>query len=358
LDSLSAKGLDSELIGELQEMGPSAIAQIKALNSMSDSELEKYAALWSIKHAQAREQAVGELEGLRIETQNNIAQLRVEASQELEDYRVVWQQKMNQVTIDANAELEQLRKDFGEKVGLIKKDTETETQEMVDTAQAILEEAGWDETGKQIVTGIKKGVEDEKPSFLDALTQMALEGVQAVKDTLDINSPSRVFQELGNYTGLGFVKGLTDYADKSYNAAANMAGYATDGLSNAIANVSDLVNGEFDMQPTIRPVLDFTDVAKGFGELNGLFGYTRTLALAGQTSLAFDSAMDKDGVTVTVDNDGVVQELRSLRNEMADMTARLERMQVVLDTGTLIGELADPMDSALGQKQAFRGRGI
>ena len=358
LGSLSARGLSSELVGELQEMGPSAIAQIKALNSMSDSELEKYAALWSIKHAQAREQAVGELEGLRIETQNNIAQLRVDAERELDDYRATWQTKMNQVTIDANRELEELRQAFGEKVGLIKKDTEKETQEMADAAQAILKEAGWDETGKQIVTGIKAGVEEEKPNFLDALTQMALDGVQAVKDTLDINSPSRVFQELGNFTGLGFVKGLTDYADKSYDAAANMAGYATDGLSNAISTVSDLVNGEFDMQPSIRPVLDFTDVARGAGELNNLFGYTRTLALAGQTSLAFNSTLDKDGMTVTVDNDGVVQELRSLRSEMAEMTARLERMQVVLDTGTLVGEMADPLDAALGQKQAFRGRGI
>ena len=358
LGSLSVRGLSSELVGELQEMGPSAIAQIKALNSMSDSELEKYAALWSIKHAQAREQAVGELEGLRIETQNNIAQLRVEAERELDDYRATWQTKMNQVTIDANRELEELRQAFGEKVGLIKKDTEKETQEMVDTAQAILKEAGWDETGKQIVTGIKAGVEEEKPNFLDALTQMALEGVQAVKDTLDINSPSRVFQELGNYTGLGFVKGLTDYANKSYDAAANVAGYATDGLSNAISKVSDLVNGEFDMQPTIRPVLDFTDVARGAGELNSLLGYTRTLALAGQTSLAFNSTLDKDGMTVTVDNDGVVQELRSLRSEMAEMTARMERMQVVLDTGTLVGQMADPLDAALGQKQTFRGRGI
>ena len=358
LGSLSARGLSSELVGELREMGPSAIAQIKALNSMSDSELEKYAALWSIKHAQAREQAVGELEGLRIETQNNIAQLRVEAERELDDYRATWQTKMNQVTIDANRELEELRQAFGEKVGLIKKDTEKETQEMVDTAQAILKEAGWDETGKQIVTGIKAGVEEEKPNFLDALTQMALEGVQAVKDTLDINSPSRVFQELGNYTGLGFVKGLTDYANKSYDAAANVAGYATDGLSNAISKVSDLVNGEFDMQPTIRPVLDFTDVARGAGELNSLLGYTRTLTLAGQTSLAFNSTLDKDGMTVTVDNDGVVQELRSLRSEMAEMTARMERMQVVLDTGTLVGQIADPLDAALGQKQTFRGRGI
>ena len=63
-------------------------------------------------------------------------------------------------------------------------------------------------------------------------------------------------------------------------------------------------------------------------------------------------------MTVTVDNDGVVQELRSLRSEMAEMTARMERMQVVLDTGTLVGQMADPLDAALGQKQTFRGRGI
>lgn len=43
--------MDSELIEELQEMGPSAIAEIKALNSMSDSELEKYDALWSLPGA-------------------------------------------------------------------------------------------------------------------------------------------------------------------------------------------------------------------------------------------------------------------------------------------------------------------
>lgn len=358
LSSLSSRGLNSELIEELQAMGPSAIAQIEALNSMSDSELEKYAALWSIKHAQAREQAVSELEGLRIETQNNIAQLRIDAENELDDYRAVWQEKMDQVTTDVNRELEQLRKNFGEKVGFIRKDTEKETQEMVTAAQAILKGAGWDETGKQIVTGIKNGVVEEKPAFLNALTQMALEGVKAVKDTLDIHSPSGVFRKLGNYSGLGFVNGLAEYAQKSYNAAAGIAGYAADGLSNVMGTVSDLLNGGFDMQPKIRPVLDFSDISRGVGELNGLFGYTRTLALAGQTSMAFNSTLDKDCMTVNVDNGSVVQELRSLRKDMSFMTEKLQKMQIVMNTGALVGELAGPMDNALGQRAIYRQRGI
>ena len=358
LDSLSKRGLDSGLIEELQEMGPSAISQIKALNSMTDSELEKYASLWSIKHAQAREQAVGELEGLRIETQNNIAQLRADAAQELDEYRSVWQTKLDQITADSNAELEQLRRDFGEKVGLIKLDTEKDMQEMASTAQAILREAGWDETGKEIVSGLTEGVKEERPNFIDELTSMALESVKAVKETLEINSPSRVTQKLGNYTGLGFVKGLRDYADKSYNAGANMAESMKSGLSNAMSAVGDLMSGDMDMQPTIRPVLDLSNLTGAANELDSLFYPQKTMNLVGQASLSFRSAEDRGQSTLTVDNSDVVEELRSLRSEMAAMSDRMKRMQVVLDTGALVGEMAAPMDAALGQRSIYRGRGI
>ena len=357
LDSLSKRGLDSGLIEELQEMGPSAISQIKALNSMTDSELEKYASLWSIKHAQAREQAVGELEGLRIETQNNIAQLRADAAQDLDEYRSVWQTKLDQITADSNAELEQLRRDFGEKVGLIKLDTEKDMQEMASTAQAILREAGWDETGKEIVSGLTEGVKEERPNFIDELTSMALESVKAVKKTLEINSPSRVTQKLGNYTGLGFVKGLRDYADKSYNAGANMAESMKSGLSNAMSAVGDLMSGDMDMQPTIRPVLDLSNLTGAANELDSLFYPQKTMNLVGQASLSFRSAEDRGQSTLTVDNSDVVEELRSLRSEMAAMSDRMKRIQVVLDTGALVGEMAAPMDAALGQRSIYKGRG-
>lgn len=357
LDSLSARGLDSDLIGELQQMGPDAISQIKALNSMSDSELEKYAALWSVKHAQAREQAVGELEGLRIETQNNIAQLRVEADRELEEYRSVWQSKMAQVTADADAELERLRKEFGEKVGLIKTNTEDDLKEMSETAQKILREAGWDETGKQIVTGLTDGVQSERSSFIDELTNMALAGVEAVKTTLDINSPSRVFRELGNFTGLGFVNGLHSYVEKSYDIGADMAESAKSGLSNVLQTVADIVNGGGEMEPTIRPVLDLSNVASGVDTLDSLFYSRRAIGLAGQASVAFSSPRDKSQAAFTVNNSDVVAELKSLRGEMAAMAEKMERMRVVLDTGTLVGEMVGPMDTALGQRATYKGRG-
>ena len=294
---------------------------------------------------------------MRIETQEQIAQLRVDAEVELEEYRITWQQELAQLEADTSSQLASLRQEFAENVGLIKKDTEAEMQEMTEVAKKILSEAGWTETGQQIPAGLAEGVSLSKSAFLDELTNMALAGVEAVKSTLEINSPSRVFRELGNFTGLGFVSGLSDYVEKSYAAGANMANYATDGLSNAMSIVADLLNGDMDAQPTIRPVLDLSNVMRGAEQINSLFYPQRTIGLAGQASLAFAEYGRNGGTTVNVDNNDVVEELRALRSEMAEMTERMERMRVVLDTGTLVGEMAGPMDNALGQRAARRGRG-
>lgn len=357
LGQLSARGVDSDLIAELQEMGPSAIEEIRALNSMSDDELEKYVSLWSIKHAQARDQATSELEGLRVETQEQIAQLRADAAVELEEYRLTWQSEMAQLEEDTSRQLASLRQEFSENVGLIKRDTEAKMTEMTEAARKILSEAGWTETGQQIPAGLAQGVAQSKSTFIDELTSMALAGVEAVKSTLEINSPSRVFRELGSFTGLGFVSGLAGYAERSFAAGADMADSAVDGLSGAIAGLPDLLSGEAEMRPTIRPVLDLSDLTGASTQIDSLFYPLRSIRLAGQASLAFQNASGENRMTVKVDNDDIIEELRTLRSEMAEMTERMERMRVVLDTGTLVGEMAGPMDNALGQRATRRGRG-
>ena len=357
LGQLSARGVDSDLIAELQEMGPSAIEEIRALNSMSDDELEKYVSLWSIKHAQARDQATSELEGLRVETQEQIAQLRADAAVELEEYRLTWQSEMAQLEEDTSRQLASLRQEFSENVGLIKRDTEAKMAEMTEAARKILSEAGWTETGQQIPAGLAQGVAQSKSTFIDELTSMALAGVEAVKSTLEINSPSRVFRELGSSTGLGFVSGLAGYAERSFAAGADMADSAVDGLSGAIAGLPDLLSGEAEMRPTIRPVLDLSDLTGASTQIDSLFYPLRSIRLAGQASLAFQNASGENRMTVKVDNDDIIEELRTLRSEMAEMTERMERMRVVLDTGTLVGEMAGPMDNALGQRATRRGRG-
>ena len=123
--------------------------------------------------------------------------------------------------------------------------------------------------------------------------------------------------------------------------------------------IADIVSGGFDMEPVIRPVLDLSAVSAGADALNNLFYSQRTVGLVGQAAVAFEAQRGGSSqTTISVDNDDVVAELRTLRGEMASMLERMEKLRVVLNTGALVGELAEPMDVALGQRSTQRGRGI
>jgi phage-related protein len=75
LKSLTSRGVSEGFIAELEKMGPKAAGQIQALTTMTDSQLNDYVKLWEEKHRLAKEKAVGELEGLRIETEKKIQEL-------------------------------------------------------------------------------------------------------------------------------------------------------------------------------------------------------------------------------------------------------------------------------------------
>ena len=152
------------------------------------------------------------------------------------------------------------------------------------------------------------------------------------------------------------MKGLQDYVDRSYAAGSEMAESAEGGLSGVLQTIADIVSGGFDMEPVIRPVLDLSAVSAGADALNNLFYSQRAV---GQAAVAFEAQRSGSSqTTISVDNDDVVAELRTLRGEMASMLERMEKLRVVLNTGALVGELAEPMDAALGQRSTQRGRGI
>ncbi|KZN96165.1 hypothetical protein AZI98_08865 [Aeribacillus pallidus] len=93
LQGLAKKGVDEGLIKELQKAGPAAAMQVKALNSMSKKELDKYVALWREKNKLARQQATSELAKLRQETQRKIQELQQSLKPlgiEWEKFKKVW----------------------------------------------------------------------------------------------------------------------------------------------------------------------------------------------------------------------------------------------------------------------------
>lgn len=109
---------------------------------------------------------------------------------------------------------------------------------------------------------------------------MAAAAARAAEKELDINSPSKVSYGIGSFFGKGFVNALIDYTSKSYKAGSEIAKSAKNGLSNAISKITDVIEGDIDTQPTIRPVLDLSDVETGTSRLNTLFSRTQAMSIS------------------------------------------------------------------------------
>ena len=108
---------------------------------------------------------------------------------------------------------------------------------------------------------------------------MARAAAEAAEEELDVNSPSKVFQGIGEFAGMGFVNGLGAFVNKSYAAGTEIAASAKNGLSEAIARVRNAIDSDMEMQPTIRPVLDLSDVRAGSSAIGSMFSLTPSVGL-------------------------------------------------------------------------------
>lgn len=125
--------------------------------------------------------------------------------------------------------------------------------------------------GKNFAQGFADGIENNRYLAVDAGTNLGNDAYNAAKRAIDAHSPSRKARKLGNFFGLGFINGIHEYTSDAYGESYNMADEARKGLSNAISKVNDILNDGRTNQPTIRPVLDLTDIESGAGRINGLF---------------------------------------------------------------------------------------
>lgn len=168
LESLRKRGVAKGLIEELQEAGVDSLADIKLLNSMTDTELNKYVSLWKEKQQLATKEAVREID--KTTYINQIKSLVNNAGNELD-------------------KLEQTYKKDLKKLGIGVKDTSKQI-------------------GQNIVDGLKKGMKSKYPDFLKYVQKEFDKITVTAKKTLKIKSPSRVFAEIGGFIAQGVGVGL------------------------------------------------------------------------------------------------------------------------------------------------------
>ena len=169
------------------------------------------------------------------------------------------------------------------------------------------------QVGSDLVTGFVNGITANTFKAQAAAAAMASAALSAAKEELRSNSPSKAFYDLGEYSVEGFTRAFADSKTKSSEASTEFVKSALLGVSDAISKAKDLVENGIDAQPTIRPVLDLSDITANASKITSLFDMNPSvgvLANVGAISNGMNSG--QNGKT----NEDVISAINGLKDNL------------------------------------------
>lgn len=116
------------------------------------------------------------------------------------------------------------------------------------------------DAGINAAQGILDGLVSRKGDIEKVMRDIARDMVDAIKKSLNIKSPSRVFVKLGQYTTQGLADGLKSSTNVVTNAVGDLAKEAISAMNKSLTQMSTEMLSNID--PTIRPVLDLEQVQR------------------------------------------------------------------------------------------------
>lgn len=170
-------------------------------------------------------------------------------------------------------------KDLGTKIGDGLKSKKTSAKNaaksLVSAASSAIktedQKSKFKSAGKYLGDGLVEGIKAKYQAAYDAGYALGQKAVQGEKDGQRSDSPSKLTIKAGKWLGEGLIVGMRKMTSRVYESGNSLGETATDTISSAVAKIAEFVNSDVDAQPTIRPVLDLTDVTAGANRLNSLF---------------------------------------------------------------------------------------
>lgn len=167
----------------------------------------------------------------------------------------------------------------------------------LDANSAALGKAGGD-LAVAIVKGMVNGIKAGLTSVVTAAKDLAKGALDSAKSFLGIKSPSREFRKIGEFSGEGLSIGITKMSSVVGKASAGVANVALTTIKKSMSRVGEALSADMDLSPTIRPVLDLSDIQKNARLIDGLIApanvnptssYNRAAGIAVDTQASNDA---------------------------------------------------------------------
>ena len=144
----------------------------------------------------------------------------------------------------------------------------------------------FESAGSYLAAGLAVGISRNSGAVSRAAADAVSDAVAAAKEAGDINSPSRVMAKVGMWFDKGLENGIANNVGGVVRAAETMMTSSIDVFDSSLSNIGKINIPDFDVNPTITPVMDLSVVEGQAAYLNSML--TNTLGI-GYSSKMIDN---------------------------------------------------------------------
>lgn len=334
--------IGADLYNELVALGPDAADMIQDIANMSHKQLAEFSKTYSV-----------DLDGVVKSSENTVTKGYKEVAEtavtSFKDHMKKTEtvdeikEAVNNAIVEAAKENKKKAKEKGEVVGEAgSKGFKTEMAK------------GGEDGARNLYDGWTKEVDDQISKGKWSEGNPLVKGIDILKNTLakhfESHSPSRFTKRHAKWFAEGWEVGIHKNKDKFTDSTIELA----ESAKSAFASVNDAIQNDL-----YNRTLDYRiDVVTPSTPLN----LDTSLAQASQIQDIFSSI---SGVNFEIGRDAnkdvvtAINDMRSdFENQIDKLSAAINDMQLIMDTGALVGQIVNPMDQALGQNRALAQRGV
>ena len=136
-----------------------------------------------------------------------------------------------------------------------------------------------EQIGLYFVQGFANGINNNKYLARNAGSAVGTAALSAAKKAIDAHSPSKESYKLGTFFDQGFVNGIISLRNKVYDSSYSVGSYAKDALNRSLMRIADIIDNNIDVNPSIRPVMDLSDIENGAAAIDSLLSSTHSVGL-------------------------------------------------------------------------------
>ena len=167
--------------------------------------------------------------------------------------------------------------------------------------------------GTYLGDGLISGINAKKQEAYNAGYQLGRRAAQGVADGSDEESPSKLTIQYGKYLGEGLIIGINKTVRSVYNTSEDLGKTAAGAITSTVSKIADVISSGIDTQPTIRPVLDLSDVESGVGTMSSMLDMNSSVGVMSNVS-AISSMMSQRNQNGA--NDDIVSAIDKLSKKL------------------------------------------